>query len=367
MGYKSKYIHLNDEETISVIAGKIDPADEKIFAYKEVLDDFDNAEIIRIASYTVQRFKENPQKNENYLLDSLYRVKNARDIKIICGNPKRYERNFDESHKIIKQYMHDFDFSKFKSPVEVAINNMNHSKIIGTNNVLYIGSQNFTSASRKNYEAGVIIRDPSKIKEIYQKGFDEIWADSILISERKINLWIYLMLEEILDAAFVFGEENFDDDFYGGDSPGFAIDEIKSSITRLVNSVKQIGDIDGDIQKELTEEEIADFEIIMDNIDYVEEIIPTLQEIKDSYNGYTYDDLIQEWMQENKGYFYPEFLEEARKEIVDEYQSRMECMIDKFKRKLDSIMESASKEINSHCIKNKNIQENANSKLECRK
>ena len=52
----------------------------------------------------------------------------------------------------------------------------NHAKLIGTENVLYIGSANYSDNSVQNYEAGMIIRDKSVIKEIYEKYFDEIVA-----------------------------------------------------------------------------------------------------------------------------------------------------------------------------------------------
>ena len=52
----------------------------------------------------------------------------------------------------------------------------NHAKLVGTENVLYVGSANYNDYSHKNYEAGMIIRDKNSIKEIYEKYFDKVVA-----------------------------------------------------------------------------------------------------------------------------------------------------------------------------------------------
>lgn len=54
----------------------------------------------------------------------------------------------------------------------------NHAKIIGTENVVYIGSQNFSVASKNNYEAGIITRDKEFIKNLYDSFFEELKQNS---------------------------------------------------------------------------------------------------------------------------------------------------------------------------------------------
>ncbi|GFN29795.1 phospholipase D-like domain-containing protein [Paenibacillus xylaniclasticus] len=44
----------------------------------------------------------------------------------------------------------------------------NHTKIVLTNNIAYIGSANFSDESKNNRETGIIIRDPNKVKLIIE-------------------------------------------------------------------------------------------------------------------------------------------------------------------------------------------------------
>ena len=54
----------------------------------------------------------------------------------------------------------------------------NHAKIILTDAVVYVGSANYSEESARNWEAGVVIRDPTALAAI-AAAVDEIEADSV--------------------------------------------------------------------------------------------------------------------------------------------------------------------------------------------
>ena len=54
----------------------------------------------------------------------------------------------------------------------------NHAKIIGTEHIVYIGSQNYSDESRGNIEAGIIIRDSAFIQQLYSDFFESVVENS---------------------------------------------------------------------------------------------------------------------------------------------------------------------------------------------
>ena len=77
MNVKDKYINLTDNGTISSVIGRIDPWDNTVYAYKEVLDDFNYAKQIRVSTYTFSSFEN------DYLLNMLYNASDITDFRII--------------------------------------------------------------------------------------------------------------------------------------------------------------------------------------------------------------------------------------------------------------------------------------------
>ena len=98
----------------------------------------------------------------------------------------------------------------------------NHVKIISTENICYIGSQNFSYGSTNNHEAGIILRDKKIISEVFQE-FDKIFDSGVkyglpnsdvlinyvqLINDLKCDL--YYFDEELEDIRYLNSEELFD-------------------------------------------------------------------------------------------------------------------------------------------------------------
>lgn len=149
--------------------------------YKEVLNDFSNAKIIRIITYNIS-------KNQNYdaLLDALKNT-NA-DIQLITNVPSRMETYYDSEAGLrmrsaaknnIRVYISKLNPEGFQGQFIPFFNIKNHAKIIGTENIVYIGSANFSNESAYNIETGVLIEDKNFIQNLYKQFFDEVKNESL--------------------------------------------------------------------------------------------------------------------------------------------------------------------------------------------
>ena len=149
--------------------------------YKEVLADFPNAEIIRILTYNISKKQEN-----DVLMDAL---KNAKaDVQLITHVPSRTDNyyNTDCGRRMrsaarfnIQKYILKLNPYNFHEQFTPFFNFHNHAKIIGTENIVYIGSANYSNESANNIETGVIIKDRDFIKKLYEEFFDELRKKSI--------------------------------------------------------------------------------------------------------------------------------------------------------------------------------------------
>ncbi|VXC71048.1 conserved hypothetical protein [Bacillus mycoides] len=140
--------------------------------YAEVIEDFQNASSITIITYNIS-----PHKND--LLDKLHQLSDDKDVTVITKIPSRwnYYTTYDAKKKAltqIEQYCSRLDPSKFSCHLSTYFNEENHAKIIMTENIAYIGSQNFSDESRNNFESGIIIRDSDVILQIREQMVEEI-------------------------------------------------------------------------------------------------------------------------------------------------------------------------------------------------
>lgn len=184
--------------------------------YKEVLDDFKQAKAIRVMTYNISK---NNYKNE--LIDALKMVTEDVDVKIISNIPSRMKNYYNSSagdrmrdnfRNNFTAYIERLNPENFPSNPEVSFNFSNHAKIIGTENVLYIGSANYSDESKDNIEAGTIIRDKEAIQKVYQEVFPAVIDEStpyfdddfnvlrlfVISMESKFRWWLRKFDEELL-------------------------------------------------------------------------------------------------------------------------------------------------------------------------
>ena len=171
--------------------------------YKEVLDDFPNAKIIRIITYNIS-------KNEKYdaLLKSL-KSSNA-DIQLITNIPSRMPQYYSSSagqymrksaQKNIGIYVSKLNPEKFQEGFSPFFNVRNHAKLIGTENIVYIGSANYSNESADNIESGVLIRDKTFIQALYADFFEYVKNESLSYFDE--DFMVFKLLVASLYAKFI--------------------------------------------------------------------------------------------------------------------------------------------------------------------
>ena len=172
------------------------------YLYREILDDLPNAKKVRLMTYNIEK-KENSE-----LYAALHKIQGDADFKWIFRMLSRWEDGYykkdslDKFKNELQNIIKIVGSNDFKCPVHVAVNEKNHAKIFGTENILYMGSQNFSEGSKNNYEIGVVIRDKKYIQQIYEKLFDVVYnADESIknnqVYSQKVNNSIFKMLLEI--------------------------------------------------------------------------------------------------------------------------------------------------------------------------
>ncbi|MEC5272092.1 MULTISPECIES: phospholipase D-like domain-containing protein [Bacillaceae] len=147
------------------------------YGYKPVIDDFENANFINIVTYNITSFEDAE------LIQEIRKVDKHTPINIILNIPSRYKGKKltgTAKTKAVEQtyyYLKTLERNKF-GDLNVYFNFRNHAKLIMTNNIAYIGSQNFSDASSENIELGFIISEPSSINYINSKIFEKIKSKS---------------------------------------------------------------------------------------------------------------------------------------------------------------------------------------------
>lgn len=145
-------------------------------SFKEVLASIETSNNICIATY-------NLSKDDEGLINLLKGLPANVKVRLVTNIPNRwssyyYDNNKEAARKSIKGYFTKLAVSKFKCDIAIYFNFNNHAKIILTDKHGYIGSANFSTESKNNFEAGVLIRSAEKIKEIEANFFNEIVENS---------------------------------------------------------------------------------------------------------------------------------------------------------------------------------------------
>ncbi len=186
------------------------------FGYQEVLDDFENARKVNIVTFNIS-------KNESDLIVKLHELDEDVSVNIITNIPSRFETYVIPKFKTwktpaqralenIEYYCETLDSVNFDCDVTLYFNFENHSKIISTDNVAYIGSANFSDESQNNFEAGIIIKNKADVERINNVLIPEIIRQSKRFSTsyyNVVNEFMKEMLKESANIAARMDEELF--------------------------------------------------------------------------------------------------------------------------------------------------------------
>lgn len=115
------------------------------------------------------------------------------DVQLITNVPSRMGKYYDTkagdnmrsaARQNINIYISKLNPDNFPGQFTPYFNIYNHAKLIGTENIVYIGSANYSNESANNIETGVLIEDKEFIMKLYAEFFDKVRKDSPPISTR---------------------------------------------------------------------------------------------------------------------------------------------------------------------------------------
>ncbi|MDA3733590.1 phospholipase D-like domain-containing protein [Niameybacter massiliensis] len=327
---RAKYIYTKDE-----------------LGYQEVLDDFENAEKITIVTFNISQ-------TQTYLIDYLKKAPDNAEIKIITNIPGRWESYYESfranAQKKIKVYMTKLKPEDIGGRVQVYFNFKNHGKIIMTNNVVYIGSSNYSEESASNIEFGFIIRDEEFIEYLV----DEIISD---VTDKSLQYYEYnytpLLLEANMAVSALFNlktelyyqiYKHYED--YGGSGYYYNTDEDLLSgetLQGLWKLMVEAEDILEDIYQALDKITYGDIEIL----ENATEIMENSQDLCSKYEDLHMSDTIESladfsMMDYSNEILEEEYSSEAYDENLDYY---VELSMDAASEKLENLCLEAKDEL----------------------
>lgn len=105
------------------------------------------------------------------MLNRLEAFPEDKDVIIVTNVPGRFQKYTSpyargRARKTIDNYIERLNPNNYVADVKTFFNFGNHSKIIMTDKMAYIGSANFSDESKNNNECGMLIKDKNVIDEI---------------------------------------------------------------------------------------------------------------------------------------------------------------------------------------------------------
>lgn len=310
--------------------------------YQEVLDDFKNAEKIRIITYNISKKEKGDE-----LISLLRDLPDATDVQIITNIPSRFNEYYNSRageamrtafKKNCDIYLKKLNPLNFSASVSTSFNFSNHAKIIGTENLVYIGSANYSDESKFNIETGILIRDKEFIDSLFEEFFESVKEDSVpyfdddyntlrlfaVSMETKFKIHLQKLQEEVFYDNKITGMRGLSDytslerdDLY---KLGADIDELLGLSTLIENTYS-----------EEDEEYNESIEAILNDIEdfRLDWMIQFVMEDSDFFNyvRFDMDDKVNECLEEYSAEAYDEYLEEYVDRAMNDAQEIWSDMI----------------------------------------
>lgn len=336
-----------------------------LLGYQEVIDDFKNSKTIRIITYNLSR-----SSKDDKLFERLLALESDIDVQIITNIPSRFPEYYKTSageylrrtaSTNIDTYLKKLNPNDFKAKIHPFFNFNNHAKIIGTENIVYIGSANFSNESAKNYEAGILIRDKEFIAKLYKSFFENLKKDSVPYFDddfNKLRLFTVSILTRlinhynyILDEIFIYSKR-MDNFVFIHDETRFSVNDL----FELMHDLYELEEIEALIEnidcenynlKNAVNNLLELFEQM--NIKYLQDLIEIDSPFYD-YISYTFQNTFDNRFKEYCGVAYDENLEyyiekasdEAR-DILTDLCTAAEKDINDIKLEMEKIIEIIKK------------------------
>lgn len=282
--------------------------------YQDVLDDFYNASEIYIMTFNIST------RNDK-LIRALDDVDEDTKIHLITNIPSRFDkylgRNNGEyarsrARNNINYYLTELDPGTRENNFNVFFNFNNHSKIIMTENIAFVGSANYSSESSKNYESGFITRDFEVISKIRDTFIQTVEEHSIryygteLTKLQVIFMSFYSQLEvkakEIENS--LFWEDEIGNSHYNSTSAYIDWDDIEEINGIVYDYKEKISELEDDELFANLAEEIKDRDL--DNISELCDDFGSMHDLA----MFDEQDCMNEYLEEHSMEAYDEYLDE---------------------------------------------------------
>lgn len=176
------------------------------FGYSEVLDTMNKAKFVRVVTYNISKESED-------LVSILEDFEDDKDVIIITNIPNRFKIYTSSYAKgrakqSINNYIEKLNPDNYNANIRTFFNFGNHSKIIMTDKMAYIGSANFSDESKRNNECGIIITDSRVINEINDVFIKMQIEESVEYYCSKY-MKVFVMIANIVSKVEMYYEEYY--------------------------------------------------------------------------------------------------------------------------------------------------------------
>jgi tetratricopeptide (TPR) repeat protein len=156
-----------------VVFGKRD------FTYQRVLDDFPNTKFIGILTFNIS-----PKADSELLRALKTACTNGTNAVLVTNVPKRYPSYFGVKYEYpakenILLYKRQLDPRKFGLRLSPYFTFKNHAKVVVTDNLIYLGSSNYSDESQDNLECGMVSSDKALIEYVKDTLFPEVQSHAV--------------------------------------------------------------------------------------------------------------------------------------------------------------------------------------------
>lgn len=236
------------------------------FGYQDVLDNFRYAKQIRIATFNISL-----SEKDDPLFEELEKLNENVDIRFVSNIPARMSFYTSSPKGIgfkerasanINTYLKKLNPTDFDAVIHPYFNFNNHSKIIGTENIVYIGSENYSVESSQNYESGVLVSDKEFIAQLYELFFEKLIDESVPYfndNYDQLRLFTMSILTRMLNHF-----ESYKDKLFRFDPDGIAhFIEDETSFTEddiyvLLHDLNELNSIQGLVENIDSDDKIID-------------------------------------------------------------------------------------------------------------
>lgn len=333
--------------------------------YQEVIEDFQNTKFIGIITFNISKY------SNGILIEALKKACNdGVHATVITNIPKRFKQYYGDNYanaakQVIGSYIRLLDAEAFGMRLSAYFDFENHSKIIVTDNVAYIGSENYSDEGKDNYECGVICRDPGLIRHLKDVVFPDRVMSSIPYYKYNIAEAIATLRgaisfcigakEKIYDATFTEWAD-YETDFkpvaiYKSNDSGITA-RLLSRITDgfgkyedALKSVQEVIDYYYDKYEDNVPEQIESLEELYESyktdFDEMQRNISDLFEEISQLAHYNYDDEVSRIVNEDYGMeSFDENLDYYMQLAMNESNSELEALIESAEPAIRDILDS---------------------------